>query len=832
MKKLHLISLLFAFFCLGLSCRGDVTNGDFQSWAGGNPTSWNCRIWGGSESNTWSADTTNYLFPGDIALKIQHNNTDTYTVAYQTITVSPHRYYTISCIAKVANIVPNTTGYSGEASLYLENQGKSYACTRIYRTCTSWKPTSLTFYSGDQTSFVLYCYLHRASGTAWFDKVTVTPVELINPSFELRNTDNTPQNWSGAIMYTNETGTYTCNPNITSDWTYSLQIKHALADTYSNVHQSYTVQPYTWYNVSCMAKTKCQKKDQYSDGASLFVTSAGGNQITFIPDDQPIWQEASVNVYSGSNTTITIYVRLHKASGLAFFDNIRVTQISYQNPCFEINDGTGKLLGWTMKNWGTTGAVSLDSAEKHDGSYAAKIYNTDPAQYTYIIQKCPMDREAYYKMTCWGKVQGISNNSASVSSTYYPPIYFNNTAWTPGEYHFFSNDNEIMEAYPKLYLSAGSFWIDGISIERESHPASLQLSGITLPAYVDDSTKRNLKVNNNVIFPIGFFNTKTTTQLGEIADAGFNMACINISDVTTAYLDYANSRNIKVIIELPFSDPTGLNSYKNHSAVIGWYFCDEPYLSRITPAQMFEKYNVIKSNDTNHFVTSSFCNAKDFEYHKHCLDVAQSDDNYFIKGSTENLGTVFDKALLAKYSILYDSNKTHFETLQAYTGGSLTLPTYDQFRAQIFLAITGDVKGIMFWVYDNCNGNGVSFKNAVSYWPSISTMNAEINLIQPIIQETTVQTNKKGDICYILKENADHTEQWLIAVNASASSISLNIEMGATSKNISSIIPSTGSFSYNSGTHFLSDTLLGYDVKVYKIQASSPTYGGEGGVWF
>ncbi|MHB9139269.1 MAG: hypothetical protein ACYC4Q_07700, partial [Victivallaceae bacterium] len=129
--------------------------------------------------------------------------------------------------------------------------------------------------------------------------------------------------------------------------------------------------------------------------------------------------------------------------------------------------------------------------------------------------------------------------------------------------------------------------------------------------------------------------------------------------------------------------------------------------------------------------------------------------------------------------------------------------------------------------------NGNSFKNAVNYWSSVSTMNAEINLVRSIIQETTVQTNKKGDICYILKENAAHTKQWLIAVNASSDSKTLSISLGTSPyKSISSIIPTPGTFTF--GSNILSDTLSGYDVRVYEITLNNTplNYGGEGGVWF
>ncbi|MFA7231252.1 MAG: hypothetical protein WC071_08265, partial [Victivallaceae bacterium] len=246
----------------------------------------------------------------------------------------------------------------------------------------------------------------------------------------------------------------------------------------------------------------------------------------------------------------------------------------------------------------------------------------------------------------------------------------------------------------------------------------------------------------------------------------------------------------------------------------------------------FEKYERIKENDTSNFVTSCFYQEKAFQYHQHCVDIAQ-DDNYFITSTTINLGRIQSDTLKGKYSIMYDANKTHFKTLQAYNYSGKTMPTYAQFRAQTFLAITGDAKGVMYWVYNNCNGSNQTIKEAYpTMWSQLSDMNDEINQVRNIIQEKTVQINKKGDICYILKENDAATRQWLIIVNASSSSASLSIKMGSTSKTIVSVIPSSGSFSYDSGTRVLSDSLSGYDVKVYEIQASSPTYGGEGGVWF
>jgi len=836
MKKLHLVllmTMLSAFSCFCLPCRGDIlTNGNFQSWSGGKPTGWYCAVWLGTENNTWCADTTNYLYTGNVALKIQNNNTNTYTVAYQTITVEPHSYYTISCIAKVANIVPQSSG-SGRARLFLNG---NYAEINN----TSWKQASITFYSGSQTSYILYCYLHLASGTAWFDELTITKIGLNNPNFELKNTNSTPQNWSAYVMYTSETGTHTCDSDITWQGSYSLGIKHALADTYTAVYQDYTVQPYTWYKVSCMAKTMCQKKDQYSGGARLFISSTGYSQYAQIPDNQPIWQEASANVYSGSNTSIRVYGYLHKASGSAWFDNFKVEQTSFKNPNFEIDDGVGKPLSWPIKTWTppACGVVSRDTVEKHEGSSSVKLYNSTSDLYSYVTQKFPIKRASYYNFTAYGKTQNLAGSGAAqINFTFLGALNFTSTAWTQVQYSFFSDDNETLEMFAQLYQKSGTVWFDEISVSQDMHPAALQLSGVTLPAYIDDSAKRNLNVDGNVIFPMGFFNTNTIAQLDEIAAAGFNMAIISDPNVTTAYLDHADSIGVKVIIVIWNTTDSALtatvNAYKNHPAVIGWYYYDEPVYKRITPEQMFSRYSLIKSLDTNNFATSCFNSCGGFQYHQHSVDIAQSDDNYFITGSTVNLGKIFDNGLLAKYSILYDTNKTHFETLQAFSDASRALPTYAQFRAQNFLAITGDVKGIMYWVYDNCNGSGTSFKNAVSYWSSVSTMNAEINLVRGIIQETTVQTNKKGDICYILKENAAHTKQWLIAVNVSSDSKTLSISLGTSPyKSISSIIPTPGTFTF--GSNILSDTLSGYDVRVYEITLNNTplNYGGEGGVWF
>ncbi|MFA6103169.1 MAG: hypothetical protein WCV67_13915 [Victivallaceae bacterium] len=839
MRNLHfasLLTVLFIFSGLCFPCLADIQNGTFQSWTGGNPSNWSCGVWAGTESNTWSADQTNYQWTGNIALKITHANTNTYTVVYQTVTVDPHCYYTISCNAKVANIVPQSN-YSGRARLFLDNSGGYVEVNN-----TSWKKASINFYSGERTSYILYCYLNQASGTAWFDDVTITKTGLTNPNFELKNANGTPQNWSSFVMYTSETGTHTCDSDIAWQGACSLRIKHALADTYTAVYQNYTVQPYTWYKVSCMAKTKCQKKDQYSGGARLFVAPQNGTALAAnIPDSQPVWQEASVSVYSGNSTYLSVYTYLHKASGSAWFDNIKVEQASFRNPNFEIDDGTGKPLNWPVKTWTppACGVVSLDTAEKHEGSSSVKLVNSAADQYSYVTQTFPIERQAYYNFSAYGKTQNLAGSGAAqISFSFLGAIGFTSTAWTQGVYNFYSDDNENMEMFAMLYQKSGTVWFDEISVSRDIHPASLQLSGVTLPAYVDDSTKRNLKVDGGNYFPMGFFNTNTIAQLDEIAAAGFNMAIISDQNVTAAYLDHAASIGVKVIIviwnaHIDSALTATVNAYKNHSAVIGWYYYDEPVYNRKTPAEMFSRYSLIKSLDTNNFATSSFCGTKDFQYHQHCVDVAQSDDNYFITGSTVNLGKIFDNALLAKYSILYDTNKTHFETLQAYTSGSQVLPTYAQFRAQNFLAVTGDAKGIMYWVYDNCNGNGVSFKNAVSYWSSISTMNAEINLVRNIIQETTVQTDKKGDICYILKENAGHTRQWLIAVNASADTKALSITLGTSPyKSISSIIPTPGTFSF--GSNILSDTLPGYDVRVYEITLNNTplNYGGEGGVWF
>ncbi len=111
---------------------------------------------------------------GANALRLVHTAGSSYTRAQRPITVEPNTEYIFSCWIRCEDVEP-VDGSQG-ARLYVEKATGDHAARRMIGN-TPWTEVRLgPMNVGNVSRVTLMCYLHRCSGTVWFDDVSVVKV--------------------------------------------------------------------------------------------------------------------------------------------------------------------------------------------------------------------------------------------------------------------------------------------------------------------------------------------------------------------------------------------------------------------------------------------------------------------------------------------------------------------------------------------------------------------------------------------------------------------------------------------------------------------------------
>ncbi|MBM3477054.1 MAG: hypothetical protein FJX75_27620 [Armatimonadetes bacterium] len=154
-----------------------LTNPGFEAldeagWAVG----W--EIWPGKlpEAGAVSVDST-VAHGGQRSLRLRHSNLGSYTRGQQAITLEPNQRYAFTVWVKSEGVTAGD-GSMG-ARLYVEGIGGSDHATEATFGTSGWRQLTVGPHdSGAGGRITVMCYLHQASGTAWFDDLQafkVTP---------------------------------------------------------------------------------------------------------------------------------------------------------------------------------------------------------------------------------------------------------------------------------------------------------------------------------------------------------------------------------------------------------------------------------------------------------------------------------------------------------------------------------------------------------------------------------------------------------------------------------------------------------------------------------
>ena len=112
---------------------------------------------------------------GEASLRITQNRKDSYNWALQGHRVQKNTRYRLSVYGKVEDIELESP--SSQGPRLFVGDAKENGITSMPIQSSEWEQVSLEFNTGEHDYIVVYCYLHKASGTVWFDEVRLEVIE-------------------------------------------------------------------------------------------------------------------------------------------------------------------------------------------------------------------------------------------------------------------------------------------------------------------------------------------------------------------------------------------------------------------------------------------------------------------------------------------------------------------------------------------------------------------------------------------------------------------------------------------------------------------------------
>ena len=149
-----------------------IKNSGFESAANGIPQGWKIKAASG-EKNPVTVDHS-VAHQGKSSLRIRHNNGESYSRATTYVKLKPHTDYIVTFQIKTNDVKRGKGVFSGSGRmLILGKGGKCIAASKALRGTSDWHQTMLSFNSGNLSNLPIIFYLHRASGTVWFDDLNI-----------------------------------------------------------------------------------------------------------------------------------------------------------------------------------------------------------------------------------------------------------------------------------------------------------------------------------------------------------------------------------------------------------------------------------------------------------------------------------------------------------------------------------------------------------------------------------------------------------------------------------------------------------------------------------
>ena len=304
-----------------------IKNAQFELDLNGRPTGW---ISVAGESNAISFEKSD---KNGNSLKINHKNKQSYTYIRQTVDVKPNSIYILTCRIKTENIVAESGGSRGARIFANDEKGSGMVASKPIYGTTPWQEYALEINTGTNRKLAVFMYLHKSSGTVWFDDLKLIlkstmdqtpPIEenvLGNANFKL-DSNGRPTGWISVAGESNAISFEKSDKNGNS-----LKINHKNKQSYTYIRQTVDVKPNSIYILTCRIKTEnIVAESGGSRGARIFANDEKGSGMVA---SKPIygttpWQEYALEINTGTNRKLAVFMYLHKSSGTVWFDDLKL----------------------------------------------------------------------------------------------------------------------------------------------------------------------------------------------------------------------------------------------------------------------------------------------------------------------------------------------------------------------------------------------------------------------------------------------------------------------------------------------------------------------------
>ena len=172
-KNILYVTFILLLGVQSLASENLIYNGDFRIQQNGKPFEWYPMQ---AEANAISLED-DVNDDGRTFLKISHEKKESYSLVQQMISVQPDSTYILTGRVKTANVVVDEGGM-GPRVFVGDKIGNAVAVSSAFHGTTPWRDIKVEIKTGSNKLLTVFLYLHKASGTVWFDdlKLTLKPL--------------------------------------------------------------------------------------------------------------------------------------------------------------------------------------------------------------------------------------------------------------------------------------------------------------------------------------------------------------------------------------------------------------------------------------------------------------------------------------------------------------------------------------------------------------------------------------------------------------------------------------------------------------------------------
>ena len=285
---------------------------------------------------------------------------------------------------------------------------------------------------------------------------------------------------------------------------------------------------------------------------------------------------------------------------------------------------------------------------------------------------------------------------------------------------------------PFLDLNLNGFYDPGepfIDTNSDGSCNGISIEGVPGPNVHSGFDRYGTLIMNGAPFLIkGVYNYSIDNPtLDEMVRQGFNT--VSCFDMSPGDLPTIDAHNMKTLPCLRDADKRpGWMAVKDDPAILGWYVYDEPEGFSISPQVVGDAYNWVKQQDPTHVAGNSHFLIDSYATYKNCEEFSLSDCYPMGTSGTSSIVPMAD--FLATIHGVHGSNYyPAWQWVQTFQSAPTQgLPTPDQERAMVYLALAYQAKAYLFFSYQHPDN-----PMWPSLWAEVKQLNSELDMFRPFL---------------------------------------------------------------------------------------------------